>query len=798
MSYQSKRLASRKTVARRVGAVATTLALVGTSVPAAALVPAVTRVALADEDLPSTPGLYIGDDSTGIETKQETGKVELFSPDDENKYMFYVGTDGTSSYGVNFFNETDDKHPVEAYYDASKNTLDVKIVTERDDITVMSTFIVWKDKPGGEIDSETSLSYPIKLDELKTPDGKRCSLDIRVQQLRYGLFLEDDDSTVALESGELTAHTESNWYKFYTADGQSFGVDYDAQCVKAVYDAAAQTITFSALNKDEGVKVEWNVSEPVEGSEPYIKEQLGAVVKLDELKPEAGKWCGVWAEASLEGLFIETYGDEGSRTRVTTGPMPQITDEDSGLAYYRDGDNFNIGFDSEIEGYYDEEAGTFTFTASPAYKIHAGWGEFNWKTGERSDVKELASGFGTLTIKIAELPEASGETVVGNLIVRAQEPRVSKFWWDDVELAKETPGVEWSVRDDGTMFAMVNGKPGQGWITYGTVNWFHDGEETTKPARRYLVDGVPVVGLYTIDGEDYIFDNAPAEDNSIPGWLCVDDSPALRDETTGLLDFYKTDGWGRTIKNHFWTAPGEDGQETVYLGEDGKRAMGWKYIEGDTYYFDDEAKEFQTMVGKQKFATGFMFTGEHTINGQKYTFASNGKLIGDSPIKPDDPVVPLADPDPTALKERKDLWVASGHDLKDFQHWVDLGIGPDGDTMWATYDANGELVTNRWLNFTKPSGSTYKIYAEDWYYVDGFGKMLVGFQTLEFGSTKETYYFNPIHDGTYGRMLAGWHQIDGDWYYFSELHDGTYGKMVKNQWVGDWHVGADGKWDGSR
>ena len=44
-------------------------------------------------------------------------------------------------------------------------------------------------------------------------------------------------------------------------------------------------------------------------------------------------------------------------------------------------------------------------------------------------------------------------------------------------------------------------------------------------------------------------------------------------------------------------------------------------------------------------------------------------------------------------------------------------------------------------------------------------------------SDNSTYYYN------------GWQQIDGDWYYFDAA-----GWMLENQWVGNYYVGADGRW----
>lgn len=57
------------------------------------------------------------------------------------------------------------------------------------------------------------------------------------------------------------------------------------------------------------------------------------------------------------------------------------------------------------------------------------------------------------------------------------------------------------------------------------------------------------------------------------------------------------------------------------------------------------------------------------------------------------------------------------------------------------------------------------------------------------------YYLNPVSDGTKGRMLTGWKQIDGKWYYLNEISDGTKGAMMTDTWIGDYYVNPDGIWE---
>lgn len=94
-------------------------------------------------------------------------------------------------------------------------------------------------------------------------------------------------------------------------------------------------------------------------------------------------------------------------------------------------------------------------------------------------------------------------------------------------------------------------------------------------------------------------------------------------------------------------------------------------------------------------------------------------------------------------------------------HWVDWGDSTPQGAHWYVY-RDGELRRGCWVEL---KGA--------WYYLGSDGEMLAGKQRLSFGSRSGYYFFNPAHDGTYGRMRTGWFYndaatfADGDnaWYY---------------------------------
>ena len=90
--------------------------------------------------------------------------------------------------------------------------------------------------------------------------------------------------------------------------------------------------------------------------------------------------------------------------------------------------------------------------------------------------------------------------------------------------------------------------------------------------RYYYVDGVPVTGIYDIDGARYCFDETGIMQT---GWM-IDESG-----------------------NRFW------------FGEDGIMAIGFREIAGKTYYFSAE---------------GIMQTGLKKIDGVRYYFKAKGPM----------------------------------------------------------------------------------------------------------------------------------------------------------------------------
>lgn len=104
------------------------------------------------------------------------------------------------------------------------------------------------------------------------------------------------------------------------------------------------------------------------------------------------------------------------------------------------------------------------------------------------------------------------------------------------------------------------------------------------------------------------------------------------------------------------------------------------------------------------------------------------------------------------------------------------------------YTASKKYAKNTWLAvgnkiyFVDKKGyrvTGFKKYKKSTYYLDGKGRLALGWQTIE----GEKYYFSKKT----GAMFTGWNKIGKKQYYFSNK-----GVMQKNLWIGEQYVGKKG------
>lgn len=103
---------------------------------------------------------------------------------------------------------------------------------------------------------------------------------------------------------------------------------------------------------------------------------------------------------------------------------------------------------------------------------------------------------------------------------------------------------------------------------------------------------------------------------------------------------------------------------------------------------------------------------------------------------------------------------------------------------WIFMDGT-RTFANEWAAIHNPYANTaLGQSAYDWFRFDGEGFLVTGWYTDQLG---DTYYLNPVSDGTLGRMFTGWNWIDGKGYYFDEISDGRKGALMRD------HTAPDGR-----
>lgn len=191
-----------------------------------------------------------------------------------------------------------------------------------------------------------------------------------------------------------------------------------------------------------------------------------------------------------------------------------------------------------------------------------------------------------------------------------------------------------------------------------------------------------------------------------------------------------------------------------------------------------------TEEGWQYYENGKKVTGWKSIDGNYYYFNENGIMLSDQWIGDyyvDENGVWLENYRPAQWMITNGKWWYREIDGSyPFSQWKIIA------DKWYYFDAAGYCVTGwNYIN-------------GDWYYLDAAGAMCTGWTSvggywyyLNNDGSMETgwisvgghwYYLN--NDGS---METGWISVDGYWYYLN--NDGA---MAVSQWIGDYYVQADG------
>ena len=358
----------------------------------------------------------------------------------------------------------------------------------------------------------------------------------------------------------------------------------------------------------------------------------------------------------------------------------------------------------------------------------------------------------------------------------------------------------------------------QGWVKAGNTWSFYNNNgalaRNTWVGNYWLgADGKMVTNAWVDNGRYYVDGNG--------AWVKDAKKPETKEQgwkKEGTVWYY-LDGKGVPVKNkwigNYWL--GTDGKMATnawvdngryYVGSNGAwvkdakkpetKKQGWKQEGTAWYYLDEKGTPVKNKwVGNYWLGTdGKMATNAWVDNGRHYVDGNGAWVKGakKSGWKKEGVSWYYLDDEGTPVKNK---WVGNywlGADGKMATNaWVDnkyYYVGKDGawvkdakksawlkeGKVWYYLDSEGTPVKNKWIgNYWL--GADGKMAINSWvdnnyYYVDENGL---------WDKTKKK--LDPVPTGEH----TGWVRSGSTWYYFS-----PEGKLVKNKWVGNYWLGANG------
>lgn len=352
-------------------------------------------------------------------------------------------------------------------------------------------------------------------------------------------------------------------------------------------------------------------------------------------------------------------------------------------------------------------------------------------------------------------------------------------------------GKRYKFNDDGTLVRLSGivtsddkgryyydpqtGEQKTGWVDHGKYRYYFSpktgralkGWQTINGKKYYFKSNGILVRSRFVGKKYYVNENG----ERVCGWLELNGKTYYLDKKTGVAaknGWYTIDGKkyyflaDKTLAKNAWI------NDDQYLDENGSYAVGFREIDGKTYYFSQSSKK--------------KVTGWKRISGKVCHFGDDGALIRHSGLTSSgsgflyyfDPIT----------GEAKKGWINT--EGRDYYFSQKTGRALKG---WHTIDGKKYYFDkNKVLVKSKFIGSKY--------YVDETGARVFGWQTIG----TNTYYFN----SSTGVKFKSWHTIDGKTYHFNNtgiLSKSVWvkdrylqedGSLAKNTWIGAFQVGPKG------
>jgi glucan-binding YG repeat protein len=290
-------------------------------------------------------------------------------------------------------------------------------------------------------------------------------------------------------------------------------------------------------------------------------------------------------------------------------------------------------------------------------------------------------------------------------------------------------GKGWIKQNNKWYYLQDDGTVATGWFREGTTWYYLD--PTSNPTGEMKTGYVTTLadGVTPIANPDGVV--GPQSFNASGAWL-----------GSGAVGGVSTAGtWGKDA-NGKWH----------YYNTDKVALTGWQNI-GDKWYYLDPGST----------PAGVMLTGFQNIGGERYYFNSDGVLQG-------------------GWQLLSGVWYY---------------FNPSHNGSFGVMLKGWQLIDNKWYYLDPATGACQVGWIENptgsntWYYLNSANEGIYGAMHdggwLQVGT--KHFWLNPNHDGTYGRQMQGWQNIDGIWYYFQESTNPAEGWMVtgRRQIAGKWY-----------
>ena len=406
-----------------------------------------------------------------------------------------------------------------------------------------------------------------------------------------------------------------------------------------------------------------------------------------------------------------------------------------------------IELNKTYKGILNEEGGSWTYDEGDYYAVDIKNSNFVLKVKHSIDSKYMYYVYDSYGNIIDYIYESEMEYENGGIYKYTLKNLVSGRYYIKVDYYN-------TVEKDPYEITISEAK--NGWVTEGGKTYYYD-------------LGKKVIGLASIDGETYYFDNSgvmktgwistsgywyyfnPNTGAMHKGWLKSGSSWYYLDSISGIMvtgsiyigdDLYCFNKDG-VMQSGKWY---NDYGTWYYLKSSGAAYKGWLKEGGKWYYLDDYY--------------AFMATGVTNVRGVMYLFNESGVMNTSSGWKKIYGSYYYANSNGTL----KTGW------LKDNGKWYYL----DSNGMMATY---GYTINGVTYYFGKDgamrTGWQYlyfnNFYRNYYLYFGKDGAMRTGWQTIN----GVTYYFiESSNDAPRGTMATGWWRINGVWYYFDS--DGEF------------------------